>query len=110
MKAPDWFLKLIFILIFGPVILGVVSEWLRTSVKALLQAMLRASIEAVEAVFSIVLFLVLLALAVGVATALWTVLVWRRRTPGRRPGQPALPHGPTLEEFRVRRPRGGWDE
>ncbi|OQW40696.1 MAG: hypothetical protein A4C66_10585 [Nitrospira sp. HN-bin3] len=110
MKASDWFLKLVLILIFGPIILGVVSEWLRTAVKTLFQAILRASIEAIEAVLPVLLFVVLLVLAVGVATGLWTVLVWRYRTPGRRSDPPAPPHGAHLEEFRVRRPRGGWDE
>lgn len=110
MKASDWFLKLVLILIFGPIILGVVSEWLRAAVKALFQAILRASIEAIGAVIPIILFFVLLALAVGIATGLWTILVWRYRAPGRRSDPPAPPHGAHLEELRVRRPRGGWDE
>ena len=84
----DWFMKLLLILIFGPILICVGLQLLAGMMVALLP------------------WLILFAVITGIAAGVSAGLVIRRRLLPPGQGSPLPPGGPALGPWRVRRPGG----
>ena len=84
----EWLIKLLFIVILGPVLVGIALQLFVGLVTAVLP------------------WLIFLAVIAGVAAGLSAGLVVRRRLLPSGQGSPLPPGGPALGSWRVRRSRG----